>query len=107
MSTYRERRETEKKAKPRTVFVSFVYFVFVLVVAFFLSGFLMEQVDLGDLLVFRIPLINRAVPQWVFQLALAAIIFLFLQFIFIIILGLFGGKKREEELYKPDQNWRR
>lgn len=107
MSTYRERQKKKERLKPRIVFISLVYFVVIVVVAYFLSGLVMEELDLGSRLVVRIPLINRGVPQWVFQLALAAIIFFAVQFLSVFVLGLFGRKKKEEELYKPDQYWRR
>jgi Na+/H+ antiporter NhaD/arsenite permease-like protein len=97
------RKKEKEKPKPRAVFLSLIYFLIIVGVAYFISDFVMKQVDLGDLLTMKLPLINRRVPRQVFQLALAVAVFFVLQFLFVFTVGLLGGKKKEEDLYKPNQ----
>jgi hypothetical protein len=104
MSTGKKEKE---KPKPRSVFLSLIYFLIIVAAAYFVSDFVMKQVDLGDLLNMKLPLINRRIPRQVFQLALATVVFFFLQFVFVFTVGLFGGKKKEDDPYKPDQYRRR
>jgi hypothetical protein len=108
MSTFRDRKKKEKP-KPRAVFFSFVYFVVVAVAAYFLAGLAMGQVDLDDLLNFKVPVVDlhgRDIPEWVLRLVLAVPTFFVLQMILTIVTGLLGVGKKEDEPPRPYQ-WRR
>jgi phage shock protein PspC (stress-responsive transcriptional regulator) len=114
VKTYRERKEEEKKLKPRTAFLGCIYFIVIVTVAYFLSGFVMEQVDLYDLLGLNdmeVPLIKvpgEDIPEWALQLVLAVLVFFLVQPFAYVVVALLNPPKKDEEYQRPFQNpWNR
>jgi hypothetical protein len=115
MRRRQQSRKEREQVKAGTVLLSLVYFVLIAIVAYFLSRFVLQQVDPYDLLGLygaQIPLIKTPatdIPRWVFQLILGVIIFFLLQPFVVIFTGLFsGGKKEEDEYGRTFQNpWER
>jgi preprotein translocase subunit SecG len=108
----RERREKEKEAKRSTKIVNFIYFVIIVAVAYFLSSLVMNQVDVYDALGLyktTLPLIKKPatdIPEWAIQLVLAGLIFFILQFLLVIVVGMF--KKEEDEFAEASKDyWKR
>jgi hypothetical protein len=115
MSKYRQMRKEKKveKATPQAALFGCVYVAILAAVAFLISGFLMQQFDLYDELgigVVDLPLVNTAVeiPEWALQVAMTVLIFFFLQPFAVILLGMLGLRKTEEEpSQSPQGRWQR
>ncbi len=102
MSQYSQRRKEPQELKRSTRLFSFLYFVILVVAAYFLAGLALAQVNLDNLLDFEIPLVNlsgRQIPDWAIQVALAVIILMILQFIIVFLFGLLKGRKKD--VYEP------
>jgi len=99
MSIYQ--RPKKKGPKQSTKLFSFIYFLVLVVVAYFLASLVMQQVDLYDLLGLyrtKIPVINvpgRDIPAWALKILLALIILFILQLVSVFVMGFFTGGKRE------------
>jgi len=110
MRSRQQSKKEKEKVKAGTLFVSLVYFMIIAVVAYFLSRFVLQQVDPYELLGLygtQIPLIKAPatdIPRWVFHLILGLIFFFLLQPFVVIFTGLLGGGKKEEEYRRPFQN---
>jgi len=103
-STSKEKKELTAGAK----FLSFVYFLIIVVIAYFLSGLAMEQLRANDLTNIEIPKLNKPVPEWVLQLAIGLVIFSLLQFVFVFVFGLLKGRGKNVYKYQPPQDqWKR
>jgi uncharacterized membrane protein len=101
MRTYQQRKKKEPKRSSKLF--GFIYFLVLVVVAYFLASLVMQQVDLYDLLGLyrtRIPVINvpgTDIPEWAFKVVLALIILFILQLVSVLVVGFFKGGKRELE----------
>ncbi len=99
MSTRRKQEEPTRGFK----LFSFAYFIIIVVVAFFISGQVMNQWDIYELLglnTITIPVIEKSagdIPELAIQLVLTGILFFVLQFITVFIIGIF---KKEEDEYE-------
>jgi len=114
----RARRSKEKKeeeaTKPGAVLVGLVYIIIAATIAYFLSGLVIQQVDLYQLLGLydiELPLIKVPggdIPQWVLQLVLGALIFFLLQPFIVIVTGLLSRGEQEEPYERSYRNpWER
>jgi hypothetical protein len=111
MSTYRQKKEQEKP-KPQLVVFGCIYVAIVGAVAFLIASFLMQEFDIYRELgagVVELPLVNKAVemPEQVVQVALAILIFFFLQPFAVILAGSLGLRRTEEVPEFRSTNWRR
>ena len=103
MSTYQGSKK--KQPKQSNKLFSVIYFLVLVVVAFFLASLVMQQVDLYELLGLyrtKIPLINvpgRDIPAWALKIVLTLIILFVLQLVSVFVMGFFMGGKRE--LHEP------
>jgi hypothetical protein len=107
----RRDREAEEQQK-KVALLSCIYLIVVAAISYVLAALAMAQVDLYRILGLRgseLPLIRARgedIPTWVLQLALAVLIFLLLQPLTVIILGLFSRGKPEEEIVQlPPSPW--
>lgn len=113
MSKYRQKKKEEEKTTPQVALFGCVYVAILAAAAFLISGFLMQQFDLYDELgigVVDLPLVNTAVeiPEWALQVAMTVLIFFFLQPFAVILLGMLGLRKTEEEPSQfPQGRWQR
>ena len=113
MSTYREREKKAQKVKPATALLSCLYVIIVAAISFLLAGLVLSQVDIyrelglnnAELPLIKVP--GSDIPEWVLQLALAALIFALLQPLVVIIVGLFGRRSGEESTQPPPNPWER
>jgi hypothetical protein len=101
-----EQRQKEEQARPRTLVIGCIYVIVVVAISYVMAGFLMEEFDLFNELGIRdmeIPLVNYSledVPEWTLHIALTAGIFLILQPLVVIVMGIFT---RGESGTKPSQ----
>ena len=101
MSSHRERELEKKEIKRSTKLFNFIYFLIIVAISYLVSTLIMDQVDVYDVLgleTTNLPVINKPgtdIPLWVFQVALALVIFFTLQFIIVFVLGLIKGEEDE------------
>ena len=113
MGRRRKTKQEEETPKAGTVLVSVVYFVIIAGIAYFLSRYVMQQVDpyelLGlygtDLPLIKIP--GTDVPRWVFQLILGLVLFFLMQPFVVIFTSLLVGEKEEEYQRDFHNPWQR
>ena len=90
--------------------MSCLYLVIVAVGSFLLAGLVMAQVDLyrlAGLNTLEIPVIEvpgSDIPEWALQLVLAVFIFLVVQPVVVILVGLFGRRSDKGEFAQPPPN---
>lgn len=110
-SVYRQRKDKEEKPRARTVLLNAVVVTIIAIVAYFLAGFLMDQLELYDLLGLDSVEMRGAeasIPEWALQVVLGVILFFILQPLVVIALDLFGAGKKKDETAQPYQDqWRR
>jgi hypothetical protein len=113
VSGYQGRDKKDQKAKPSTTISSCLYVAVIAVVSFLIAGFALSQVDVYRVLglnTAEIPVINvpgTDIPQLVFQLALAALVFFLIQMLVVIVCGFLGRRGGEKYVPPPPNPWER
>jgi hypothetical protein len=113
VSAYQGPDRKDQKAKPSTTISSCLYVAVIAVVSFLIAGFALSQVDVYRVLGLNsveIPVINvpgTDIPQLVFQLLLAALIFFLLQMLVVIVFGFLGRRGGEKHDAPPLNPWER